>query len=193
MKTLLKILLYPFAFTAAIFLVFKEIIKNKGLAKLFENVKARDNVEIEHRDKSGKLICKINNSNLIPTVGKALIADFIGAINTPAAAVFIAIGTSSQAPAAGDIKLIAESNATGFERTDATANKSLVTQTTANDTMQIFWTFTNNSGGTIVIEETGLFNATGLDSPTLQARALTASQSIANGDTLKITFKIKIA
>ena len=44
-----------------------------------------------------------------------------------------------------------------------------------------------------MIEETGLFNVVTFNTVTLLARALTTTQSIANGDTLKITFKIKIA
>lgn len=192
-EMILRIILYPFVFIIAIFLVFKDIIKNKGLSKLFENAKVRDNIEIEHRDKNGKLIKKTVVSNSIVTIGKKSMVDLLGDVNTIAAFEFIAIGTSSQGVVAGDTLLIAESNASGFERVDASANKSLITQDTTDDTLQIFWTFTNNSGGTIVIEETGLFNVVTFNTVTLLARALTTTQSIANGDTLKITFKIKIA
>lgn len=125
--------------------------------------------------------------NGVPTVGKALIAGRIGGSGAPAAADYIAVGTGTNAFAAGDTALQTETAASGLTRAQGTV--SLVTTTTTNDTAQVTKTFTVT--GTVAVTESGVFNAS--SSGTLLARQVFSAINVLNGDTLQMTWKVAIA
>lgn len=125
--------------------------------------------------------------NLVTTVGKALVAGRINASGAPAAADYIAVGTGTNAAAAGDTTLQTELAASGLSRAAATV--SLVTTTTTNDTAQMLKSFTVT--GTAAVTESGVLNAA--STGTLLCRQVFSAINVVNGDTLQITWKVTVA
>lgn len=152
----------------------------------FSKAKAKDNVFIEHRAADGSLIKKFALSNLITNAGLAGISDILGPQGSTAAYDYIALGTGTTAAAATDTALETETAATGLARAQGTASR--VTTTVANDTLQVAYTFTNSSGGSVAVTEYGLLNAA--SSGTLMARVVQAATNVANGESLSVTWKI---
>jgi hypothetical protein len=117
-------------------------------------IKIQGFVELECRDKDGKLKWSWKGKNGITNAGFAQLALLAG----DAAAVpftYLALGTSSTAFAASQTALQAETSASGLARAAATVSRVTTTQT--NDTLQLVKTWT--SGATATIEEIGVFNA----------------------------------
>jgi len=142
--------------------------------------------EFTIRDINGNIRDSWSVKNLVTTVGFAQLALLAG----DASAVpftYIAVGTSSTAPAVGDTTLTAEITDTGLERAAGTVSR--VTTTGANDTYQITKTWT--ATGAKTIEEVGVFNAS--SAGTMLSHALTTSKAVANGETLTATYKLKMA
>jgi hypothetical protein len=125
--------------------------------------------------------------NGVPTVGKALIAGRIMGSGTPAAATYIAVGTGTNAFAAGDTALQTELATSGLSRANGTV--SLVTTTVTNDTAQVTTTFTVT--GTQAVTESGVLNAS--STGTLLCRQVFSAINVVNGDTLQITWKVAIS
>ena len=125
--------------------------------------------------------------NGVPTVGKALIAGRLNASGAPAAADYIAVGTGTNAFAAGDTTLQTETVGSGLTRAQGTA--SLVTTTTTNDTAQVLKSFTVT--GSVAVTESGVFNAS--SGGTLLCRQVFSAINVVNGDTLQITWKVAFA
>ena len=124
--------------------------------------------------------------NLVTTVGFAQLALLAGdASATPFT--YIAVGTSTTAPAVGNTTLVAEIVDTGLARAVGTVSR--VTTTGTNDTFQITHTWT--ATGAKTIEEVGVFNA--VSAGVMLSRALTTSKVVANGETLTSTYKLKFA
>lgn len=136
------------------------------------------------RDKNGYIKEGRIVKNLITTVGKALIAGRINGSGAPAAATYLAVGTGTNAAAAGDTTLQTEITDSGLARVNATA--SLVTTTTANDTAQLLTTFTVT--GTKAVTEAGILNAS--SSGTLLSRQVFSAVNVVNGDSLQLTYKV---
>lgn len=149
-------------------------------------LKLKGTYEFTITDVNGKVRDSFTVENLVTTVGFAQLALLAG----DASAVpftYIALGTSSTAPAIGDTTLTAEITDTGLERAAGTVSR--VTTTGANDTYQITKTWT--ATGSKTIEEVGVFNAdTG---GTMLSHALTTSKAVANGETITGTYKLKFA
>jgi len=125
--------------------------------------------------------------NLVTTVGKALVAGLMNGSGSPAAATFIAVGTGTNAAAAGDTALQTELAASGLSRAAATV--SLVTTTTTNDTAQMLKSFTVT--GTAAVTESGVLNAA--STGTLLCRQVFSAINVVNGDTLQVTWKVAVA
>lgn len=125
--------------------------------------------------------------NGVPTVGKALIAGRLNGSGAPAVADYIAVGTGTNAFAAGDTTLQTETSGSGLTRAQGTV--SLVTTTTTNDTAQVLKSFTVT--GTVAVTESGVFNAS--SAGTLLARQVFSAINVVNGDTLQITWKVAFA
>jgi hypothetical protein len=133
----------------------------------------------------GNWATEMKASNLITNAGRALISGLINGSGTPAAATYVAVGTGTNAAAAGDTTLQTESASAGLSRAVGTA--SLVTTTVTNDTAQVTKTFTVT--GTVAVTEAGLLNAA--SSGTLLARQVFSAINVVNGDSLAITWKIQ--
>ena len=151
-----------------------------------ESVKLAGEIHLVLRDKNGDLREDRLIKNTITTVGKAMLAGLMLIDVSGTAFDYIAIGTGSPSATA----LGAEASASGSARrggADVTGTR--VTTTLANDTAQWVTTFTFT--GSLGITEEGIFNAS-------SGGTMLASQSfdvlnVANGDTLAITHKIKVA
>jgi len=125
--------------------------------------------------------------NLVTTRGKQVVADQLNGVSSTAVTA-IAIGTGTNAAAAGDTALQTESTTNGGSRGAATT--SHVTTTTTNDTAQWVKTFTFT--GSIAVTEEGLFdnNASGGN---MLARQVFSAVNVVNTDTLQITHKVSFA
>lgn len=128
----------------------------------------------------------LNVSNLVTTVGKALVAGRLNGSGAPAAADYIAVGTGTTAAAVGDTTLETELATDGLSRAQGTV--SLVTTDTTDDTAQVTKTFTVT--GTQAVTESGVLNAS--SSGTLLARQVFSAINVVNGDSLAITWKFDI-
>lgn len=130
-----------------------------------------------------KLIFK----NLIPTAGKAGMASRCNGSGGEAAFTYLAVGTGSTGPAAGNTTLEAEISDSGLAR--ASASVSRVTTTVTNDTAQLdkTWSVT----GTKAVTEAGALNdaSTG----TLLGRQTFSVINVINGDSLQIIYKFKFS
>jgi len=126
-------------------------------------------------------------SNLITNAGRGLISGLINGSGTPAAATYIAVGTGTNAAAAGDTTLQTETATSGLSRAAGTV--SLVTTSVTNDTAQVTKTFTVT--GSVAVTEAGLLNAS--SSGTLLCRQVFSAVNVVNGDSLQITWKVQNA
>lgn len=122
--------------------------------------------------------------NLVTTVGKGIISGQLNGV-TAAPVTAIAIGTGTNAAAAGDTALQIEITDSGGARGAATTSRQ--TTTTSNDTAQWVKTFTF-TGSKAVTEEGLLDNNT--SGGNLLARQVFSAVNVASGDTLQITHKV---
>lgn len=149
--------------------------------------KFSNKLQLAFINKYGVLKDSWSVTNTITNAGFAVIAGLAGNTGSQTAFTYLAVGTSSTAPAASQTALGGEISTNGLTRAAATVSRVTTTQT--NDTLQLAKTFTVTGSSTV--EEVGVFNdaTTG----TMLGRALTTSKSVVNGDTLSITYKIKFA
>lgn len=150
-----------------------------------DSIKVTGTYDFKHiRD--GVVIDEWTVNNLVTSAGKALLASLAG----DASAVpftYLALGTSSTAPAIGQTTLVAEITDTGLARAAATVSR--VTTTVTNDTLQLVYTWT--ASGSKTLEEVGVFNAA--SSGTMLSRALTTTRNLVNNDTFQVTYKVAFA
>lgn len=133
---------------------------------------------------TGYWTTSLNLANGIPSAGKAGIASRINGSGSEAAATYIAVGTGTNAFAAGDTALQTELASSGLSRANGTASR--VTTSVTNDTAQVTYTFTVT--GTQAVTEAGLLNAA--STGTLFARQTFSAINVVNGDSLQITWKL---
>jgi hypothetical protein len=125
----------------------------------------------------------LNLANLITNAGKAAIASRINGSGGEAAFTYIAVGTGTNAAAAGDTTLQTETATSGLSRANATASR--VTTSVTNDTAQLVNTF--SVSGSVAVTESGVLNAS--SNGTLLARQVFSAINVVNGDSLQITWK----
>lgn len=135
---------------------------------------------------TGRMASSVNVRNLVTNAGFAGIALNLGDISA-AIYNYIAVGTGAVAAAATDTTLGTELAVSGLSR--ATGTVSQVTTTITNDTHQVAKTFTVT--GTAAVTEAGLLNAA--SAGTLLGRNVFSAVNVVNGDSLAITYKVKIA
>lgn len=123
--------------------------------------------------------------NLVTSAGKAGAASRINGSGGEAAFVYIAVGTGTNAAAAGDTALQTELATSGLSRVSATASR--VTTSVTNDTAQLQTTFTVT--GTQAVTESGILNAA--STGTLLARQVFSAINVVNGDSLQVTWKVQ--
>lgn len=148
------------------------------------NLTIKGFIKLDHfRD--GKLLSSTGwRRNTITSAGKAQIALLAGdASATPFT--YLAVGTSTTAPAANQTALVAEITDSGLERAAATVSRT--TTTVTNDTLQLTKTWT--ASGSKTVEEIGIFNAS--SAGTMLGRALTTSKILVSGDQLVATYKVQ--
>jgi hypothetical protein len=134
------------------------------------------NVYVELRGPDGKLKQVEEIHNLIPTIGKEALMDNILAAPTLGKPTHMAIGSGSEAAAAGDTKLKTETDRNALaEKTRSGKVVTLKAEWAAGD-------------GTGEIKEAGLFSASSEGS--LFARAVFAVVNKGAEDTLVIIWKI---
>jgi len=97
---------------------------------------------------------------------------------------YLAVGTDSTAAAATQTALEAETTTNGLERAAATV--TLVTTTTADDTMNLEKTWT--ASWTVIVEEIGIFNAA--SAGIMLGRQVTGTKTINSGESLQGTYQI---
>lgn len=143
---------------------------------------------------TGEYVDELKISNLVTTVGKALVAGRINGSGAPAAATSIGIGTGTTAAAAGDTTLETEVKADGTSASGvhalatASVTTSLQTTDTTNDTARLVGTITFTA--TIAVTESGVFNAD--TNGTLLARQVFSAINVASGDTLQLTWNFDV-
>jgi len=125
--------------------------------------------------------------NLVVNAGKAGVASRINGAGGEAAFTYIAIGTGTTAPAAGDTALQTEISTGGGARAAATATR--VTTSVTNDTAQLQVTF--NFTASFAVTESGVFNAA--SAGTMLARQTFTAINVANGDSLQVTWKFQVS
>ena len=132
---------------------------------------------------TGLWTTSLNIANLVTSAGKAGVASRINGSGGEAAFTYIALGTGTNAAAAGDTTLQTESSTNGLSRANATASR--VTTTVTNDTAQLVNTFSVT--GSVAVTESGVLNASSVG--TLLARQVFSAINVVNGDSLQITWK----
>lgn len=151
-----------------------------------ETINIKGVIDFTIKDKDGNIRDQWTVNNLITSAGKAQLALLAGdASATPFT--YLALGTSTTAPAVGQTALVGEITTGGLGRASATVSR--VTTTVTNDTLQLVKVFT--SSATHAVEEVGIFNAS--SAGTMLGRALTGAKSIANGETITVTYKVIFA
>ena len=137
-------------------------------------------------DTNGKVRDSWSVENLVTNAGFAQLALLAGdASATPFT--YLAVGTSTTAPAVTDTTLTAEIVDTGLARVAGTVSR--VTTTVTNDTYRVTTTWT--ASGSKTIEEVGVFNAS--SAGTMLSHARTTSKAGTNGETLTGTYSMKFA
>ncbi|MCF7898936.1 MAG: hypothetical protein K9L31_03225 [Candidatus Pacebacteria bacterium] len=134
----------------------------------------------------GSFVDKLVISNLVTNAGMADVAGLINGSGSPASFTYIALGSGSTSADATDTTLETEITTNGGARAEAAV--SLVTTDVTDDTAQLVETFSFT--GALSITESGVLNAA--SSGTLLARQVFSTISVANGDSLQITWKFDV-
>ena len=129
----------------------------------------------------------IDIHNLVVSAGKAGVASRINGAGAEAAFTYLAVGTGTNAAAAGDTALQTEITDSGLARAAATCTR--VTTSVTNDTAQLDKTFSVT--GTKAVTEAGALNAA--STGTLLGRQVFSAVNVVNGDTLQITYKFQVS
>jgi hypothetical protein len=152
-----------------------------------DTLKMKGTYHLLIKDKDGNKKADVIIPNIIMNAGKAQLALLAGDA-TAVPFTYFALGTSNTAVAASQTALGAEVTTNGLARTVAAVSR--ITTTVTNDTMQLLYKWTC-SGGSTVIEEVGVFNAS--SSGTMLSRALAVSKTMVTGDELTLTYTIQFS
>jgi len=144
-----------------------------------DNLRALGKLLIERRDINGVLVEAVEVPNLITTVGKAVIANRLGASPSNAAMTHMAIGTGSTAAAAGDTTLGTE-----------VGRVAITSGTPSTNTIVYIATFPAGTG-TATIAEAGMLNAS--SSGDLLCRSVFTAIVKGASDSLTITWTVTIS
>jgi hypothetical protein len=160
----------------------------KNVGKHFnDSTRPRGIFELIVRDSRGKIKEVRLAKNLVTNAGFAGIASRINGAGAEAAGTYLAVGTGTNAANATDTTLQTEITDSGLARVAATASR--VTTTVTDDTAQLLTTYTVT--GTKAVTEAGYLNAS--SAGVLFARSVFSAVNVVNGDSLQLTYKIKVA
>ena len=130
---------------------------------------------------------RLSFQNLVVNAGKAGMASRCNGAGGEAAFTYLAVGTGTTAPAAGDTALQTEITDSGLARASATVSR--VTTSVTNDTAQLDTTW--NVTGTKAVTEAGAFNAA--SAGTMLGRQTFSAVNVSNGDTLEVIYKFQMS
>jgi hypothetical protein len=144
----------------------------------------RGSLRIALNDLDGKMIEERIVNNVVVTQGRSWVLGQLQSVNSQAQVIgWLAIGTSTVAPATADVLL-------GSEVTRVAIGTWVTSTLTANPpSWQAQASFASNIGNT-TIGECGLFNSSGANSATLLGHATFASFSKTTSNTLTISYTI---
>jgi len=145
--------------------------------------------KIDHFDRAGHLIESVETPNAVMNLGFKEVAQLIGTDITSGATAFdyIAVGTGTSAATATNTTLGTEITDTGLTRAAGTGTN--ITTTVAYDTFQLVKSFSPT--GSKAVTESGVLNAS--SSGILLCRQTFSAINVTNGDTLTITWKVKVS
>ncbi len=154
-----------------------------------EGAKLKGFIKIEHFDNSGNLIEVVETPNALTNTGFAEVAGLINSDQSGSHTAwdYIAVGTGTTAATATDTELETEETENSLGRSAGTGTR--VTTTVSNDTSQIVKSFSVT--GSVAVTESGVLNAGAAG--VLLCRQTFSAINVANGDTLQITWKVKVA
>lgn len=144
-------------------------------------------VEVRHYNAKGVLIETRAGPNLVVSAGKAGAASRLNGAGGEAQFDYVAIGTGTNSPAAGDTALQTEISTGGGARKQGTTSR--VTTSVTNDTARVSATF--NLTASFAVTEFGLLNAS--SNGTLLARQTQTAINVANGDSLVVQWSIQVS
>ncbi len=164
--------------------VVRTITRKRGDG-IMETVKMIGEIHLVLRDKHRRLKEDRLIKNTITDVGKAELAGLMVADVGGTGWDYVAIGIGSPSTTALGSEI---ASGGGERRSGANVTGTRVTTTVSNDTGQWVTTFTFTSG--FAVTEAGIFN--GADGIMLASQSFSAL-NVASGDTLQITWKVKVA
>lgn len=124
---------------------------------------------------------EISFANLITSAGFAGISSRLNGSGSEAAFTYIALGTGTNAAAAGDTTLQTEITDSGLTRQSATVSRT--TTTVTNDTARLTYTWT--ASGTKAVTESGVLNAASVG--TLLNRQVFSAVNLVSGNSFQAT------
>lgn len=162
----------------------KKLWKENLLGRLFRKTFG---IDLQGVFLLGRWTDRLSFQNLVVSAGKAGMASRCNGAGGEAAFTYLAVGTGTTAPAAGDTALQTEIIDSGLARASATVSR--VTTSVTNDTAQLDTTW--NVTGTKAVTEAGAFNAA--SAGTLLGRQTFSAVNVANGDTLEVIYKFQMS
>ena len=154
-----------------------------------EGAKLMGFIKIDHFDSSGNLIESVETPNALTNTGFAEVAGLINSDQSGSHTAwdYIAVGTGTTTATATDTALETEETENGLTRAAGTGTR--VTTTETNDTSQIVKSF--SVSGSVAVTESAVLNAS--SNGVMLCRQTFSAINVANGDTLQITWKVKVA
>jgi len=154
------------------------------MTKIKENLKMKGLISIEVKDKKGKLKEKRDVTNTITNVSLAEVTGLMGNVGSKTAFTYLAVGTGTDAAAAGDTTLQTEITDSGLARSAATVSQETTTQT--DDTLQLLKAWT--ASGSKAVTECGILNAG--STGTLLGHQVFAALNVISGDVITLTYQV---
>jgi len=154
-----------------------------------ENTSLKGWFKIDHFDTHGNLIETVETPNAVMNLGFKEVACLIGTDITSGHTAFdyIGVGTGTTAATATDTTLETEITENGLTRAAGTGTN--ITDAVAYDTFQLVKSFSPTS--TYAVTESGVLNAS--SSGVLLCHQTFSAINVTNGDTLTITWKVKVS
>ena len=131
--------------------------------------------------RNGKVVHRDKRRNLVTDNGEAYAADRFSYSGTADPMRYLALGSGTNAPLKSDTKLQTEIAGTRTDRTTDTPSGSTVTYE---------FSYTH-SGGSITVNEAGIFDSNVFDTTGMACRFLTQTFSMVAGDVLDLTWTLE--
>jgi hypothetical protein len=150
---------------------------------MIDKTNIKGGIDLIHT-RNGIIVSEIHNPNTVLTIGKSQIAaHMVSDLDVGSSIDWMAIGLGSSTITAGDTTLGSEYMKLG----NGDLTGSTTTTITANDTAFFIGSFVIDA--TKIINEAGLFNASGLNTGSMYARTCFTDISCVSGDSVNINWK----